>query len=62
MNRTMPGVVIDKSARAFVKVTMPKSMQHKGLPVVERFGFDTKNHAKESVRNLLEAGIHAKLD
>lgn len=63
MNRTMPGVLVEDSrARAFVKVTLPKSMRLKNLPIVERFGFDTPQHAKESVRNLLSAGIHAKME
>lgn len=63
MNKTLPGVLVDDSrARAFVKVTMPKSMQHKNLPTTERLGFDTPQHAKESVRNLLNAGIHAKME
>lgn len=59
----MPGVLINVAkAKAFVKVTLPKSMQHKDLPAFERFGFDSREHAKEAVRNLLAVGIQAKME
>lgn len=62
-NKTMPGVLINVSrAKAFIKVTLPKSMQQVGLPTIERFGFDTREHAKETIRNFLAAGIQAKME
>lgn len=62
-NRTMPGVLVnDSRAKAFIKVTLPKSMQQQGLPTIERFGFDTREHAKETVRNFLNVGIQAKME
>jgi hypothetical protein len=62
-NKTMPGVLVNSSrAKAFIKVTLPKSMQQKDLPTIERFGFDTREHAKEAIRNLLDAGIQAKME
>lgn len=56
------GLVSERNARAFIKVTMPKSMQQKDLPTIERFGFDTPQHARDALRKLLDAGIQAKME
>ena len=63
MNKTMPGVLVNsKNAKAFVRVTLPKSMQQVGLPTIERFGFNSRENAKETVRNFLAVGIQARME
>jgi len=59
----MTGHVTDDSkAKAFIKVSVPKSMWGPNVPKIERLGFNSKNNAKEAVAYFLKAGIHAKLE
>lgn len=59
----MTGHVTDDSkARAFVKVTIPKSMRGPDIPQVERLGFNTPQNARAAVTYFLKAGIHAKME
>ena len=58
----MLGLTTKKSeAKATIKVTLPKSMQMKGMPTIEELWFVSKETAKNAIQRLLGAGIHAKL-
>ena len=59
----MTGHVLDDTkARAFIKVSIPKSMWGPNIPEVERLGFDSKSNAKAAITYLLKAGIQAKME
>lgn len=59
----MTGHVLDDTkARAFIKVTIPKSMWGPNIPKIERFGFDSPANARVAVNNFLKAGIQAKME
>ena len=55
-------VTDDSKARAFVKVTIPKSMLVLNVPEFEILGFDSPQNARAAVNQLLKAGIQAKLE
>lgn len=60
----MTGQVLDDSkARAFVKITVPKSMRiSKFVPETERIGFNSPQNARAAVKCFLKAGIQAKME
>ncbi len=59
----MTGQVTDDSkARAFIKVTVPKSMRMPHVPEFEIIGFDSPQNARAAINHFLSAGIQARME